>query len=181
MASFGTLLSEAFGTVETLDNQNKESDIMKTLTKDNNHMKNICSSLCQASYHATQGNPPSSLTDSLCSPGCLKVSQKMLKEMGPGPSGPSNNSDAHASETPIKESFSSLEGMQHRQPRPGPPRHGPGRHHGHHGHHGNRNPSYVLVGDSRGFFKNVKNNLDLLLILSVLIILLVVGLVVMRK
>tara|TARA_B110000208_G_C11800958_1_gene442353 strand:- start:14753 stop:15271 length:519 start_codon:yes stop_codon:yes gene_type:complete len=172
MASFGTLLSEAFGTVETLENQIKET-VQPSGMAD---LNKVCSKKCMKVFRDAGGNPSTKDTDQYCTPECVTAAQKFMKDMGP--SGSKHNSDAHASETPIKESFSSLEGMHHRQPRPGPPRHGPGRHHG---HHGNRNPSYILVGEYRGFFKNVKNNLDLLLILSVLIILLVVGLVVMKK
>uniref|UniRef100_A0A6C0J9X3 Uncharacterized protein n=1 Tax=viral metagenome TaxID=1070528 RepID=A0A6C0J9X3_9ZZZZ len=173
MSSFGTSLSEAFGVVETLENQDKNSGVQK-LEHEQKHMNKVCSKKCLSVYES--GNPSKEDISQFCSPGCVTTSTKFRKNMVPD--GLRNNPDAHATETALKESFATIEGMHHRHPRPGPPHHGPMRPHG---HHGDRRVEIIQEMVSTNVLRNIRKNLDLVLLLVVLVILLVVGLVVMRK
>ena len=175
MATFGTSLAEAFGTIETLENQNNNPELKK-LEHTEKHMQNVCSKKCMDVYSSAHGNPTKEDVAQFCSTGCVNVSKKIKKEVGPisGPvSGPGS-----PNETALKESFSTIEGMNHRHPRPGPPHHGPMRPHH---HHGDRRVEIIQEVVPSVILRNIRKNLDLVILLVVLVVLLVVGLVVMRK
>ena len=171
MASFGTSLSEAFATVETMENQKDPKE--QKLVHDEKHMQNVCSKKCMDVYSSTQGHPTKEDVAEFCSTGCVNATKKMKKEVGPI-SGPATGPGS-PNETALKESFSTIETMH---PHPGRPHHGPMRP----GHYfPARKIEIVPVVAPRFILRNIKKNLDLVLLLVVLIILLVVGLVVMKK
>ena len=103
MSSFGTSLSEAFGVVETLENQDKNSGVQK-LEHEQKHMNKVCSKKCLSVYES--GNPSKEDISQFCSPGCVTTSTKFRKNMVPD--GLRNNLDAHATETALKESLANI-------------------------------------------------------------------------